>query len=190
MRELIPRVSVAFDPTEPDAVRSPTASLREEHRELLPHLEHLRIVADAVGDLNDAALLVQVADASEFLTRHLIPHARAEDAALYPVVGRLMGSPAATATMSRDHVAVVGLADDLRAASQVLARDGATDAVAHELRRTLYGLYALLKTHFAKEEEIYLPLLDERLTLDEAAEMFAKMEQAAHRAKELAERSS
>jgi len=172
---------------------TPTAPLRSEHRDLLPHLEHLRVVADSVGDLNDAALLVQVDDACEFLTNHLIPHARAEDDALYPVVARLMGSPAATATMSRDHVAVVSLVDELRAASQALAREGATDVVADDLRRTLYGLYALVKTHFAKEEEIYLPLLDARLTLDEATEMFAKMEQAAHRAKKrpaTSERSS
>src|SRR5690348_16463966 len=113
MRELISGVSVAFDPTEPDAARAPTAPLREAHRELRPHVEHLRIVADGVGDLGDAALLMQVDDACQFLTHHLIPHARAEDAALYLVVARLMVSPMATETMSRDHVAVVSLVDEL-----------------------------------------------------------------------------
>jgi len=28
----------------------------------------------------------------------------------------------------------------------------------------LYGLYAIVKLHFAKEEEVYLPILDQRLT--------------------------
>ncbi len=30
-----------------------------------------------------------------------------------------------------------------------------------DLRRTLYGLHAILRLHFAQEEEQYLPLLEE-----------------------------
>ncbi len=52
------------------------------------------------------------------------------------------------------------------------------------LRRVLYGLYTLVKLHFAKEEEIYLPLLDAHLTPDEARSMFEKMEEAANEAKQ------
>jgi iron-sulfur cluster repair protein YtfE (RIC family) len=51
------------------------------------------------------------------------------------------------------------------------------------LQRVLYGLYALVKVHFAKEEEVYLPILEERLTAGEAAKMFAAMESAASHAK-------
>jgi hypothetical protein len=51
------------------------------------------------------------------------------------------------------------------------------------LRRVLYGLYAIVKLHFAKEEEVYLPILDERLTPETAREMFEKLETAAHAAK-------
>ncbi len=51
------------------------------------------------------------------------------------------------------------------------------------MRRILFGLYALVKVHFAKEEEIYLPLLDARLTEKGAAAMFEAMEQAAHEVK-------
>lgn len=51
------------------------------------------------------------------------------------------------------------------------------------LRRVLYGLYALVKVHFAKEEEVYLPILDARLTPETAHEMFAAMESAAHTAR-------
>jgi hypothetical protein len=47
----------------------------------------------------------------------------------------------------------------------------------------LYGLYALVKVHFAKEEEVYLPLLDARLTTGEAHAMFEAMEAAAKAAK-------
>ena len=56
-------------------------------------------------------------------------------------------------------------------------------AQANALRRVLYGLYALVKVHFAKEEEVYLPLLDARLTPGEAHAMFEAMEAAAKEAK-------
>lgn len=47
------------------------------------------------------------------------------------------------------------------------------------LRRILYGLYTLVKVHFAEEEEIYLPLLEDRLGEDEATTMFAAMTSSA-----------
>lgn len=34
--------------------------------------------------------------------------------------------------------------------------------VANDLRRILYGTYAILKVHFAKEEDMYLSFLDEQ----------------------------
>ncbi len=43
----------------------------------------------------------------------------------------------------------------------------------------LYGLHTLVKVHFAKQEEIYLPLLEARLTAPEATELFGQMEAAA-----------
>ena len=51
------------------------------------------------------------------------------------------------------------------------------------LRRVLYGLYALIKVHFVKEEKIYLPLLDAQLTPGAANEVFEAMKGAAKKAK-------
>jgi iron-sulfur cluster repair protein YtfE (RIC family) len=96
------------------------------------------------------------------------------------MVGKVMGAAQATATMSRDHVEVGRLTDELAALRLELATVHLDDRQVKALRRVLYGLYALVKVHFAKEEEIYLPLLDARLTSDEAHEMFAAMEHAAH----------
>jgi iron-sulfur cluster repair protein YtfE (RIC family) len=107
----------------------------------------------------------------EFLRHHLIPHAEAEDRALYPVVGTVMGAPDATATMSRDHVEVGRLTDELASLRSELSGPTLGEAQAKALRRVLYGLYALVKLHFAKEEEVYLPLLDARLSPDAARSM-------------------
>jgi hypothetical protein len=43
----------------------------------------------------------------------------------------------------------------------------------------LYGLYALVKVHFAKEEDVYLSILDARATREEMRRAFQAMEEAA-----------
>jgi len=161
---------------------SVTQPLRDEHKDLLPHIEALVRVADLVGEAPPDDLHRGIDEAYDFLTHHLIPHAQAEERALYPVVARAMGAPEATRTMSRDHVEVGRLTDELGVLRTKLAA-GANGNQRKALRRVLYGLYAVIKVHFAKEEEVYLPLLDQRLGADDARKMFDAMEAAAGEAK-------
>jgi iron-sulfur cluster repair protein YtfE (RIC family) len=160
-----------------------TQPLRDEHKDLLPHIELLRTVADDIGDVPIASLRRSIDEAYAFLTHHLLPHAQAEERALYPVVGRLMGAPEATATMSRDHVAIGRLTEELGALRSHLSGTSLGASEERALRRVLYGLSTLVSVHFAKEEEVYLPLLDARLTAEEAARLFEAMERAAHEAR-------
>ena len=162
---------------------NPTQPLRDEHGELLPHIESLKRAADSIGQTSPDALRTAVAASYDFLAHQLIPHAEAEERALYPVVGRVLGAPEATRTMSRDHVEVGRLTDELRKLCSAIASVAPTAAQVKELRRVLYGLYALVEVHFAKEEEVYLPILDERLSAAEAREMYQAMEAAAAEAK-------
>lgn len=154
-----------------------TQPIREEHRELLPHIEAIRACAEAT-DREDADLTKSLDDVLRFLHQHLVPHARAEEAALYPSVEQVMNAPGATATMSRDHHEVVALTHELELLRGSLS-DPPTAGQRRDLQRVLYGLYAIVKLHFAKEEEIYLPVLDERLAPDEAARMIEQMHAAA-----------
>ena len=155
-----------------------TQPLRDEHKELIPHIEQILEVANSIPDASVEQLRSGVQEVYEFLAYHLIPHAQAEDAALYPAVQKTLGSPDATRTMSRDHVEVGRYIEELAMLRQKLSPQNFK-----ALQRVLYGLYALVKVHFAKEEEVYLPILEERLTPEEAKEMFEAMEQAASRAK-------
>ncbi len=164
-------------------IRTPalTEPLRAEHRHLLPHVDSLAAAGDAVGLAPVAELEAKVAAAHDFLAAHLIPHATAEDGVLYPEVDRLLGGRSETRptdTMRRDHVEVVRLTErlgDLRAR----LHEGALGPTAEaELRRVLYGLHAVVALHFAKEEEVYLPLLDRELDEAEAAALFERMEHA------------
>lgn len=164
------------------ATKPVTQPLRDEHQELLPFIEQMKAAADTIGTDPAATVRAQAAATYDFLVHHLVPHARAEDAVLYPMVEWLMGAPGATATMSREHVVVGQLAGELRAltAGKVGEPLTATDAAA--LRRILYGLYTLVKTHFENEEEVYLPLLDTKLTPARAADLFKRLETAAESA--------
>ena len=161
-----------------------TQPLRDEHKELIPHIEMLRTVADSIGTVPLASVQQRVEEAYTFLTHHLTPHAQAEERALYPVIGKLMGAAEATATMSRDHVEIGRLTGELGVLrSQLTGASSVSESQQKALRRVLYGLYAVVTVHFAKEEEIYLPILDARLTREEAKQMFEAMELAAREAK-------
>ncbi len=160
-----------------------TQPLRDEHQELLPEVEFLRLAGDAIGTALTASTHEKIDRAYQFLTHHLLPHARAEEKALYPVVQRVMGASASTATMSRDHIEVDRLTRELASLqSQAKGMTLSTEQV-NALRCVLYGLYTLVKVHFAKEEEVYLPLLDSNLSPAQARQMFEAMEKAAGEAK-------
>jgi hemerythrin-like domain-containing protein len=161
-----------------------TQPLRDEHQELLPYVEELRQAGDAVYESLTTNAHARIEDAYRFLARHLVPHAQAEEAALYPMVQKVMGCDQATATMIRDHQEIARLTEELETLRVHKSLLSITSLQAMAFRRVLYGLYALIKLHFAKEEEVYLPLLDAKLTTQEAQDMFQKMEAAAKTARQ------
>jgi Hemerythrin HHE cation binding domain len=115
-----------------------TQPLRDEHKELIPHIEQILKVANSIPDAPLEEVREGVKDVYEFLAYHLIPHAQAEDAALYPAVQKALGSPDATRTMSRDHVEVGRYIEELAGLSQEVSPQNFK-----ALQRILYGLYAL-----------------------------------------------
>ena len=161
-----------------------TQPLRDEHKELYPHVEALRLAGDAVYESLTTSAHDKIEESYKFLTQQLLPHAQAEEKALYPMVQKAMGAAQATATMSRDHVEVDRLTQELGTLRIHRTQLSITFDQARSLRRVLYGLYTLVKVHFAKEEEIYLPLLDSKLSAEEAHTMFENMEAEAREAKE------
>jgi hemerythrin-like domain-containing protein len=158
--------------------------LRDEHDELLPHIEAIRDVADTVGSVSAEELRERINDVLAFLREHLIPHAKAEEAVLYPEVELAMAAPRATATMSRDHVEVAALTAELGEIARRLDGADASSTESTDARRVLYGLYALVKLHFTEEEEIYVPVLEEALDVEGAREMFERLEAAATAARQ------
>jgi iron-sulfur cluster repair protein YtfE (RIC family) len=157
--------------------------LLDEHQHLRPHIEALAAAGDAVGAVALTSLRATVDDSLAFLLHHLIPHATAEEQVLYPAVARLLGDPRATATMTRDHVEIDRLVQELSALRTRLCTVDELDAdLTGALRRVLYGLAAIVRLHLAKEEEVYVPVLEAGLTAGAADRLFEEMDTAAFHA--------
>src|SRR6266700_6502601 len=158
--------------------------VRDEHTELVSRSELLRIVADSIGSsASTESIREGVVQAYTFLIHQLIPHAQAEEQVLYPTVGRLLRSLEATDTMSRDHLEVIRLTEELEALRLHLFYATLREAYEQALRRVLYGLYAVIRLHLAKEEEIYLSILEARLHAEDVHHLVEAMERTVNEAK-------
>jgi iron-sulfur cluster repair protein YtfE (RIC family) len=151
-----------------------TNALIAEHQMFDRKIDELQRLAADCGDERVGAVLDDLDATIEFLERELLPHADAEDAVLYPAVARALGSPDATATMTRDHQEIRHLVVELRRHRDALTSEVAP-AAAFEVRRLLYALHAIIGLHVAKEEELYVPVLDRALSDDEAAALLHEM---------------
>jgi iron-sulfur cluster repair protein YtfE (RIC family) len=156
-----------------------TQPLRDEHADLLPHLAELNTVAAGLGGW-PAGTPARLDGIVGFLRDHLIPHAQAEEAALYPRVEQAMGAPGATDTMRADHVEIIRRIDAFTALVADIAAGPASPDQTEQLKAQLYGLAAILTLHFRKEEDVLLPVLDAKLSADDANAMFADMVAVAH----------
>lgn len=125
--------------------------LRAEHDAVAPVVEQIRAVADALSTHHP-----DLAAAHELLgrlERDLVPHERADEELLVPIVMRALGSSEATAALSRTHAEIQHQVGRLRRLLTGLRAEAVQPEDVVELRRLLYGLYAVLRLHNAQEEE-------------------------------------
>ena len=137
-----------------------TRRFSAEHTTLRPEIARLLTVADALDSSHPAESLAMVRDVNRFLVEDLGPHEEAEDAALYPAIARVLGGHDPTGTMSRAHIEIAHLIRRLGRLLDDVGVGGPDEGDIIELRRMLYGLHAVLKLHFAQEDEGYFSLAD------------------------------
>jgi soluble P-type ATPase/iron-sulfur cluster repair protein YtfE (RIC family) len=125
--------------------------LRAEHDATLPLIEQIRSVADELSSPDCDLEPVQVLLGR--LEGELLPHERADEALLVPLVHRALGGTDATAAMSRTHAEIEHQVSRLNRLLGAQGEDPAQPEDVIELRRLLYGLYAVLRLHNAQEEE-------------------------------------
>jgi heavy metal translocating P-type ATPase len=128
---------------------------RAEHREFAPELSRVRSVADRLGELAPPDARRELEAVRRFVVERLPRHEEEEEAAVYPVVARLLGGEDPMSSMARAHIEISHLARVFRQLLDDLPEEGPTPDDLVDLRRVLYGLYAILRLHFAQEEEAY-----------------------------------
>jgi heavy metal translocating P-type ATPase len=138
------------------------AALRREHNELRSVIDEIRLIADRPHESPARAMRDDLARLDATLRERLLPHERGDDVTLYPRVGRLLGGDDPMAGMSRTHREILTLSRMLGRHIEELPAGGMTASETRELQRLLYGLEAVLRLHFAQEDEIYDALVDRR----------------------------
>ena len=143
-----------------------TAALGEryqnEHQNLLPRVKRIRHVADRLESLAPTEALDELRALHRVLETEVLPHEKAEEKTVYPAVAKLIGGDDPTAPMVRAHLEIAHMVNILGQHLGELPPDGPAVEDIQDLRRVLYGLYAILRLHFDQEEEAYLALMNAR----------------------------
>ena len=140
---------------------------RAEHKEFTPWLARLRSTADRLDTFSPREAREELEQLRWFLQERLVRHEQEEEAAVYPVVASLMGGEDPMGSMERAHLEIAHLTRVYAHLLEHLPSDGPSSEDLVDLRRVLYGLHAILRLHFAQEEEAYSWIAAER-ALDEA----------------------
>ncbi|MHB2206258.1 heavy metal translocating P-type ATPase [Methylobacterium sp. CM6257] len=138
------------------------ARLREEHERLAGPLARVRAVADQLATLPPTEAVVALGTVENLVREQLLRHEQEDDAQLYPRIERALGGDDPIAAMHRTHREVQELGILLSRMVADLPPDGPDPSAMNEFRRVLYGLDAILRLHFAQEDELYHGLASTR----------------------------
>jgi hypothetical protein len=132
--------------------------LAAEHRDLAAGIALLRSTADGLDSASADRPRGDLDAVRSFLVEKLVPHELAEDRTIYPSLSNASGSDDATAALHRTHAEIFHLVRLFGRLLDELGPDGPTPDDRTDLRRTLYGLDAIMRLHLAQEEELYLSI--------------------------------
>jgi uncharacterized protein (DUF2249 family) len=151
----------------------------ELERKLVEYAGQLDAGIDQIDVSLLAALLTQL---GSFLTDELLPHAQGEECVLYPALDPVIaqhGSP--TATMRVDHEYLTRFIQQATELAGRLRSAGPRerDPFAAQLQQVLAQLRTLLTVHLAKEERVYLPLVEQHFSLAEQQRVLGELHESA-----------
>ncbi|MBI4482938.1 MAG: hemerythrin domain-containing protein [Acidobacteria bacterium] len=148
---------------------------RAHHARLRNHLDRFLEGLTQLDSWSSEAREAWATWARRLLTKDLLSHAASEEEHLYAVLDDLAGARGVrfTETMRWDHRILKEYIEEFVKNSQSL-KD------AEQLRGARlagWQLYGLLNAHFVKEEAVFLPILEQRLTEGEIATLIGRMHQ-------------
>lgn len=135
-----------------------SAQLRAEHDHLIPKLNMIRDTADRLDHVTAARARDDLERVQALLVDEILPHEAKDEREVYPQVSSVLPGEDPMALMSRGHREIFHLIGVFQNQMADLAPGGPDPADIRDLRRTLYGLHAILQLHFDQEEELYMAL--------------------------------
>ena len=141
-------------PIPPGASRAAERFL-QEHRAFAPEVARIRETADRLGIEPPERSRAELERVRTFLVEDLPRHEDEEEAVVYPLVADLVGGEDPLSSMSRAHVEIAHLTRVFGRLLDDVPAEGPAPEDLMDLRRVLYGLHAILRLHFAQEEEAY-----------------------------------
>ena len=130
-------------------------SLRAEHGSLGAVLDRMRAVADRLGSSVDGAATRAELAAVAGELEAVLAHERSDETMLHPQLAALVGGNDPMAAISRTHREIAHLGRRFARLVADLPDSGPAVEDVTELRRVLYALEAILRLHFAQEDELY-----------------------------------
>ena len=162
-----------------------SAAIRAHHRALAETLDSF--VADAeASTTGHAAQLTELLNGfTDFLSGELLPHARGEEQSLYPALDPIIrehGSPTATMRVDHEYIAdyVRQISDTARSLRSASERD--RQPLVRQLARLAIQLQGLFAVHLAKEERVYLPLVEQAISAGDQQALLAALHAEAEEA--------
>jgi iron-sulfur cluster repair protein YtfE (RIC family) len=149
--------------------------VHEHHAHLLAHIDGMPAIGDSIGVVPVTELTASIDALAGFLEGTLIPHLDAAERAIYPELERLLQNQHSMTPMRREHEEARRHIAELAVLREQLdaARPSTRTQIA--LRRSIFGLYALLKVHLA-EEELYVSLVGHGFAGDAVAAVSAALD--------------
>jgi uncharacterized protein (DUF2249 family)/hemerythrin-like domain-containing protein len=151
------------------------ADIHEHHSALLETLKNFGV------ELSQYPASFKPEQVVDFLKRDLLPHASGEEEHLYAAVEALIKAHGqATATMRVDHRFIEDYVRRIEAAGEALTHAASDERAAKQaqLERLILQLEAVLEVHLAKEEQVYLPLLEQYVPIEEQQRILDGMHEA------------
>jgi heavy metal translocating P-type ATPase len=139
------------------------ATLRSEHRVLIPRVDEFRELADRLDEIPAPDLRRRLEHIRESLVK-ILEHERADEQHVYRTLAATLGGDDPLAAMSRTHQEIFHLARVLERLIAGIPLEGPDPEDLVDVRRTLYALHTVLRLNIAQEDQLYLSLDREATT--------------------------
>jgi soluble P-type ATPase len=142
--------------------------LAHGHGPMRLFLDELRMTADRLDEYPPDDARIAVRELAQRIRSEILPHEHTDESEVYPSVAARIGGDDPLAAMSRTHQEIFHLASKLDRLVETSDDSGFDDTEVSDARRFLYSLEAVLRLHFAQEEEL-LSRLDTHVELHQSA---------------------